>query len=218
LGSSALWALLTSLLSWLYRLSTAFLDRHSTFPASPASLCLHCGLGSTLMASHITVSVAAYRHSNPATHCLTFLWNMDGSIHDSVTLALLACKTSIMWVTLKCAASSSGSGGPLHIDCIGLWVPRWLITVKQILGKQLSRWLCVSRVPQVLSFQGRVFQMSLPFLPLSLPRVGSSKFLLSPIQSSWILLSGPDLFSTHTFFSFWPKIHLCFFSRQTASF
>jgi hypothetical protein len=58
---------------------------------------LHCIFVFTLIALGIILSGAPHRYSDHATHCLVyqaFLWNLSGSLHDSITCILHACKAA----------------------------------------------------------------------------------------------------------------------------
>jgi hypothetical protein len=55
---------------WLHSLAVAFLGGHPMLLAFLTSWGLHCIYSFTLAASHSGFSVAAFRDSDPVTHCL----------------------------------------------------------------------------------------------------------------------------------------------------
>jgi hypothetical protein len=129
LGSSAPTALLVVdhvvfLLGWLCSLRAAFLGSCSTFLAPPISWGLHCIFGFTLTA-HALPSQGLPAGIQPATCCLdsqAFLWSPRGSLHDSVTCILPACKISITWMKPRSASSLSSSWALLEHGCSRPWM------------------------------------------------------------------------------------------------
>jgi hypothetical protein len=82
--------------------------------ASPTSWGIYCSLGITLTAScNATPPGAACPEAGPATHCLASRLSTCGwkppRAHNSCILH--ACKTSIMWISPRSAASSSSIWG-----------------------------------------------------------------------------------------------------------
>jgi hypothetical protein len=136
---------------------------------------------------------------------LDFPFKLSGNLHDPIAAYL---QSQHCMDDTKVAANLSGAWALLDNSHIDLWVSWPLSTVKWILGKQLSRCPCASRVPLSFLLKGTSFKWVDAFIPFSLYVViGSCWFLrclqdifpIGPVHSTWLIFSGPRLLSSHTF-------------------